>query len=156
MIITRTPFRLSLFGGGLDYPEWFSENPSWILTAAINRYSYISIRRLPPFFDHKSRIVYSKVELVKNNKEIIHPGVKGCLNYLGIDDGLEIHYDGDLPARSGIGSSSSFTVGLLKALSSYNLDEYVIFLFVANNGRAEKLPSFLYYQRQVISQRVLS
>jgi D-glycero-alpha-D-manno-heptose-7-phosphate kinase len=124
MIITRTPFRLSLFGGGLDYPEWFCDNPSWILTAAINRYSYISIRRLPPFFEHRSRIVYSKIELVKNNSEIVHPGVKGCLDYLGINDGLEIHYDGDLPSNSGIGSSSSFTVGLVKALLELRGEDY--------------------------------
>ncbi len=116
VIITRTPYRLSLFGGGTDYNAWFEENGGTVLAAAVARYCYISVRRLPPFFDHKSRIVYSKIESVRDNADIEHPSVRGCLKYLDCREGLEIHHDGDLPARSGIGSSSSFTVGLLHAL----------------------------------------
>lgn len=116
MIITRTPYRLSFFGGGTDYNAWFEGNGGLVLAAAIARYCYISVRRLPPFFEHKSRIVYSQVESVRDHDEIHHPAVRGCLSYLKFDDGLEIHHDGDLPARSGIGSSSAFTVGLLNAL----------------------------------------
>jgi D-glycero-alpha-D-manno-heptose-7-phosphate kinase len=120
MIISRTPFRISLFGGGTDYPTWFREHGGAVIGAAINKYCYISVRRLPPFFEHKSRIVYSQVELVRDACDIQHPAVRGILTDLGITEGLEIHHDADLPARSGLGSSSSFTVGLLNALAAMN------------------------------------
>src|SRR5579872_1631533 len=116
MIITRTPFRISLFGGGTDYPAWFREHGGAVIGTAIDKYCYISVRRLPPFFEHKSRIVYSQVELVQCTAEIRHPAVRGILDELKIAEGLEIHHDADLPARSGLGSSSAFTVGLLNAL----------------------------------------
>lgn len=116
MIITRTPFRVSLFGGGSDYPTWYRENGGTVLGFAINKYCYISLRRLPPFFYHKHRIVYSRIETVDDIAEIEHPAVRNVLSEMGVDCGLEIHHDGDLPARSGLGSSSSFTVGLLNAL----------------------------------------
>ena len=115
MIISRTPFRVSLFGGGTDYPAWFREHGGAVLGTAIDKYCYISVRYLPPFFEHRHRIVYSKVELVREVQDIQHPAVRGVLGELGIEDGLEIHHDADLPARSGLGSSSSFTVGLLNA-----------------------------------------
>jgi len=118
MIITRTPFRISFFGGGTDYPAWFSKNGGAVLATSINKYCYISCRNLPPFFDHKHRIVYSKIENVNNNSEIEHPAVRAVLNWAGTGSGLEIHHDGDLPARSGLGSSSSFTVGLVNALQA--------------------------------------
>ena len=118
MIISRTPFRISLFGGGTDYPAWFKEHGGSVIGTAIDKYCYISVRRLPPFFEHKSKIVYSRVELVKEVAEIEHPAVRGVLTDMGIKDGLEIHHDADLPARSGLGSSSSFTVGLLNALNA--------------------------------------
>jgi D-glycero-alpha-D-manno-heptose-7-phosphate kinase len=116
MIISRTPFRISLFGGGTDYPSWFREHGGAVIGTAIDKYCYISLRRLPPFFEHKSRIVYSQVELVNEVAEIKHPAVRGILTDLKVTEGLEIHHDADLPARSGLGSSSSFTVGLLHAL----------------------------------------
>lgn len=116
MIISRTPFRVSLFGGGTDYPAWFREHGGAVLGTAIDKYCYISVRYLPPFFEHRHRIVYSKVELVREVREIQHPAVRGVLGELAIDAGLEIHHDADLPARSGLGSSSSFTVGLLNAV----------------------------------------
>jgi len=116
VIITRTPYRLSLFGGGTDYNDWFEVHGGRILAAAIGHYCYLSVRRLPPFFEHSMRIVYSKIENVNDVSEIEHPSVKGCLQHLGVTTGIEIHHDGDLPARSGIGSSSAFTVGLLQAL----------------------------------------
>ncbi len=118
MIISRTPFRISLFGGGTDYPAWFRENGGAVLGLAIDKYCYISVRRLPPFFEHRSRIVYSQVELVKQVTDIQHPAVRAILSDLGVNDGLEIHHDADLPARSGLGSSSAFTVGLLNALNA--------------------------------------
>jgi D-glycero-alpha-D-manno-heptose-7-phosphate kinase len=118
MIISRTPFRLSLFGGGTDYPDWFREHGGAVVGTAIDKYCYISARRLPPFFEHRSRIVYSQVELVRETSEIQHPAVRGILTELGIKEGLEIHHDADLPARSGLGSSSAFTVGLLNVLNA--------------------------------------
>lgn len=116
MIISRTPFRISFFGGGTDYPAWFHENGGAVLSTTIDKYCYISCRRLPPFFEYKHRIVYSKFEQVNETDEIFHPSVRETFKFLNVSDGLEIHHDGDLPAKSGIGSSSSFTVGLLHAL----------------------------------------
>lgn len=116
MIITRTPYRVSLFGGGTDYPKWYREHGGAVFGMAINKYCYINLRPLPPFFEHKHRIVYSRIENVREIGEIEHPAVRAVLSEMGITEGLEIHHDGDLPARSGLGSSSSFTVGLLKAL----------------------------------------
>jgi D-glycero-alpha-D-manno-heptose-7-phosphate kinase len=116
MIISRTPFRISLFGGGTDYPAWFREHGGAVVGTAIDKYCYLTVRRLPPFFEHKARIVYSQIELVRDYSEVHHPAVRGVLADRGITDGLEIHHDADLPARSGLGSSSSFTVGLLNAL----------------------------------------
>jgi len=113
VIISRTPYRLSLFGGGTDFPEWFHQHGGAVLTTTINRYCYVSLRRLPPFFEHRNRVVYSKVETVQDIDEISHPVVRSVLQHEELRDGVEIHYDGDLPARSGVGSSSAFTVGLL-------------------------------------------
>ncbi len=116
MIISRTPFRISFFGGGTDYPAWFRENGGAVLSTAIDKYCYISCRYLPQFFEHKYRIVYSKIENIKVIQDIEHPAVRAVLTWLKCDKGLEIHHDGDLPARSGLGSSSSFTVGLINAI----------------------------------------
>lgn len=116
MIITRTPFRISFFGGGTDYPAWYQQHGGVVLATTIDKYCYISCRPLPPFFDHKYRIVYSTIENVRNISDIQHPAVRAVLGWSGCETGLEIHHDGDLPARSGLGSSSSFTVGLVNAL----------------------------------------
>lgn len=120
MIITKTPFRISFFGGGTDFPLYFRNHSGAVLATTIDKYCYISCRRLPPFFEHKHRIVYSKIENVTELSQIIHPSVREVLRYRAVNEGLEIHHDGDLPARSGLGSSSSFTVGLLNALSALN------------------------------------
>lgn len=116
MIISRTPFRISFFGGGTDYPAWYLQHGGTVLATTIDKYCYISCRYLPPFFEHRIRVVYSKIENCQSVAEISHPSVREILNYLKIERGLEIHHDGDLPARSGMGSSSAFTVGLLHAL----------------------------------------
>ncbi len=118
MIICRTPFRVSLFGGGTDYPTWFEKHGGAVLGFAIDKYCYISLRPLPPFFEHKHRIVYSMVENVRAIDEIKHPAVRGVMADQKIDIGIEVHHDGDLPARSGLGSSSSFTVGFYNALAA--------------------------------------
>lgn len=116
MIISKTPFRISFFGGGTDYPAWYSENGGKVLSTTIDKYCYISCRYLPPFFKHKHRIVYSLIENVKETSEIKHPSVREVLQYMNIHKGIEIHHDGDLPAKTGLGTSSSFTVGLLHSL----------------------------------------
>jgi D-glycero-alpha-D-manno-heptose-7-phosphate kinase len=119
MIINRTPFRISFFGGGTDYPSWYLKHGGSVLSSSIDKYCYITCRTLPPFFEHKLRVVYSKVELCNHFEEVRHPVIREVIRFLKINDGLEIHYDGDLPARSGMGSSSSFTVGLLHALYAH-------------------------------------
>ncbi|MEK6645375.1 MAG: kinase [Candidatus Firestonebacteria bacterium] len=116
MIISKTPFRISFFGGGTDYPAWYMKHCGAVLSTTINKYCYITCRYLPPFFKHKYRIVHSRIENINNVNEIEHPAVRGVLQFLNIKEGLAIHHEGDLPARSGIGSSSSFTVGLLHSL----------------------------------------
>jgi D-glycero-alpha-D-manno-heptose-7-phosphate kinase len=116
MIISRTPFRVSFFGGGTDYPVWFREHGGAVLATTINKYCYISCRYLPPFFSHGSRIVWSQIELVNDRQEIQHPAVREALAFLRIQEGIELHHQGDLPARTGLGSSSAFTVGVLNAL----------------------------------------
>src|ERR1700722_3743299 len=116
MIISRTPYRISFFGGGTDYPAWYRRHGGAGLAATINKYCYLTCRYLPPFFEHRIRVVYSKVEMCQKLEAIAHPSVREIPRYLKIRRGIEIHPDGDLPGRSGMGSSSSFTVGLLHAL----------------------------------------
>ncbi|MFA4872401.1 MAG: kinase [Patescibacteria group bacterium] len=120
MVITRTPYRISFFGGGTDHPKWFLMHGGAVISTSIDKYCYVSCRNLPPFFEHKHRIVYSHIETANDTDEIQHPVVRECIKFLGHDEGLEVHHDGDLPARSGIGTSSSFTVGLLHALHVLN------------------------------------
>ncbi len=116
MVITSTPLRISFFGGGTDYPVWYREYGGAVLSTAINKRCYITCRRMPPFFEYHSRVSYTKVENVRRNDAIEHPSVRGCLQFLGIDEGVEIHHVADLPARTGLGTSSAFTVGLLLGL----------------------------------------
>ena len=119
MIISKTPYRISFFGGGSDYPSWYLKNGGAVLSTTIDKYIYISCRYLPPFFEHKYRIVWSHIELAKKIQQIKHNSVREMLKYYKIKSGLEIHYDGDLPARSGMGSSSVFVVGLMNLLNSF-------------------------------------
>ena len=116
MVISRTPYRISFFGGGTDYPAWYRQHGGSVLATTIDKYCYLTCRYLPPFFHHRIRLVYSQIENCQTVDEIAHPAVREVLRYLEIGRGVEIHHDGDLPARSGMGSSSSFTVGLLHAL----------------------------------------
>ena len=119
MIISKTPYRISFFGGGTDYPVWYKKYGGSVLSTTIDKYIYISLRTLPPFFKHKYRIVWSRIETVKKIDQIKHKVVKEMLKKYKIRSGLEIHYDGDLPARSGMGSSSVFSVGLMNLLSNF-------------------------------------
>lgn len=132
MIITRTPFRVSFFGGGTDYPAWYMKEGGAVLSTTINKYCYITCRRFPPFFPNRFRIVWSHIEPVSSISEILHPAVRNALKMMDFSDaeGLEIHHQGDLPARSGMGSSSSFANGIilaLYALRNKSLDKHELF-----------------------------
>ncbi len=116
MIITSTPLRISFFGGGTDYPIWYQEHGGSVLATTIDKRCYITCRRLPPFFEYRSRVSYTKVENVSRNDQIEHPSVRACLQFLAMNEGVEIHHVADLPARTGLGTSSAFTVGLLLGL----------------------------------------
>ncbi len=116
MIISRTPFRVSFFGGGTDYPAWYREHGGAVLAASINKYCYITCRYLPPFHAFKYLIRYYKREETQTIEEIQHPAVRACLKFMELDDGVDLVHHADVPARSGLGSSSTFTVGLLHAL----------------------------------------
>jgi len=116
MIISRTPFRISFFGGGTDYPAWYEEHGGSVISTTINKYCYITARYLPPFFEYKHRIRYFRKEETQTIEEIQHPSVRETAKYLGIDQGIEIVHSGDLPAQSGLGTSSTFTVGLINSL----------------------------------------
>jgi D-glycero-alpha-D-manno-heptose-7-phosphate kinase len=129
LIITRTPLRISFFGGGTDYPVWYREHGGAVLSTTIDKSCYITSRWLPPFFEYHSRISYSKVENVGRNSQIEHPSVRACLQFMGIDDGVEVHHVADLPARTGLGTSSAFTVGFLLglyALKDQMRDKYAL------------------------------
>jgi D-glycero-alpha-D-manno-heptose-7-phosphate kinase len=116
MIISRTPYRVSFFGGGTDYPAWYKDNGGSILGSSIAYYCYIYGRALPPFFDHKYLISWSRIEKVNEINDIEHPVVRESIRCMNIEHGMEVQHHGDLPARSGLGSSSSFTASMLNML----------------------------------------
>ena len=145
MIITRTPFRISFFGGGTDYPVWYEKHGGAVLSTAIDKFCYITCRNFPPFFDARTRIVWSKIELRNDVEEIEHPAVKGVMKFFEIKDGLEIHHAADLPARSGLGASSSFTVGLLNAIHA---------LQGKTSGKGQLVSEAIHVERHVIGESV--
>ena len=109
MIITRTPFRMSFFGGGTDFEEYFKEHGGAVLSTTFDKYCYVSVRHLPRFFDYWNEIIYSKIERVKHTEEIVHPAIRNAMLMKDMHE-LRLSYDADLPARSGLGTSSSFAV----------------------------------------------
>ena len=145
MIVSRTPYRCSLFGGGSDLPRYFSQHGGEVLGFTIDKFCYISLRKLPPFFEYKHRIVWSHQETVSTYDEIQHPAVREIMKAMGPDCGISLHHEGDLPARSGMGSSSSFTVGLLHALHAFYGRQ------VAKNQLATEA---IHYERQVLKEHV--
>lgn len=145
MIISRTPFRISFFGGGTDYPIWYRENGGVVLNTTIDKYCYISCRFLPPFFDYKYRIRYSLREEKGDIDEIQHPAVRECLKFMRIKQGIEMVHTSDLPARSGIGSSSAFTIGFLNAL--YALAGRMV-------GKRRLASNAIYVEQDVVGESV--
>lgn len=117
MYIIKTPFRLSFFGGGTDFETYFSQYGGSVISTTIDKYCYVTVRNLPPFFDYENQVTYSKVERFNDAQEVEHPLVREALKFKPVDR-IQIAYDADLPACSGIGSSSSFAVGLLKGLNA--------------------------------------
>ena len=115
MIATQSPFRLSFFGGGTDYKPFFEEHGGSVLSTTFDKYAYVTLRRCPPFFDYHTQVRYAKTESVRKTEEVEHPLVRNCMLYMGAHN-LSISYDADLPARTGLGTSSSFAVGLLQAM----------------------------------------
>ena len=145
MIISKTPHRISFFGGGSDYPTWYKKNGGKVLSTTIDKFVYLSFRELPPYFDHKYRIVWSKVENEKNIKKIKHNVVRKILPYMNISKGIELHYQADLPARSGMGSSSSFVVGLLNIISKYqNL----------NYSKEKLAKKSIYFEKEILKEYI--
>lgn len=145
MIITQTPVRVSFFGGGTDYPEYFRQHGGATLVATIDKYTLVTVQRLTQFADHSVRVHYSQVESVRHINELQHPSARECLRFLGIDGGVEMHYVGDLPARTGLGSSSSSTVGLLLALHAFK-GEMV--------SREQVAAEAVYVEQELIKERV--
>ena len=145
MLISRTPYRFSFYGGGLDYPEWYHRNSAAVLCAGLDYYCYQTVRRLPPFFEHTYRVAYSKVESTVSLDQIEHPSVREVVRKYGCGHPLEISHVGDLPAKSGIGSSSSFTVGLINSLNALN-GKYM--------GRNELAESSIRLEQEVMKEKV--
>ncbi len=145
MIISKTPFRISLFGGGTDYPVWYRENGGVVIGTTINKYCYLSVSQLSPYFDHKYRIIWSRIEDVNEISEIQHPAVRGALTFMNLDQGLEISYRGDLPARSGLGTSSSFAVGIINALHALRK------VHLSNRELADKA---IYLEQKILRETV--
>lgn len=114
MIITKTPFRMSFFGGGTDIPEFFNENGGAVLSTTFDKYCYVNVRHLPRFFDYSTELTYSKTERVTKVEDIRHPAIRNAMKYLDMHE-IRLTYEADLPARSGLGTSSSFAVGMLDA-----------------------------------------
>lgn len=117
MVITQTPFRMSFFGGGTDFPGFYNEHGGAVISTTFDKYCYVNVRHLPPFFEYSTELSYSKIERVKNIDEINHPSIRECMRYLDMRD-IRLTYEADLPAKSGLGTSSSFAVGMLNAFYS--------------------------------------
>ena len=135
MIITKTPFRMSFFGGGTDFSGFFNEHGGAVLSTTFDKYAYVTVRNLPPFFEYKTHLTYSKEEKVNSVDEIQHPAIRNAMKWLGMEK-IRMTYEADLPARSGLGTSSSFAVGMLEAFYALKgkyadkkkLSDYAIYL----------------------------
>lgn len=114
MIITQTPFRMSFFGGGTDFPDFYKEHGGAVISTSFDKYCYVNVRHLPRFFDYATELSYSKIERVVDVEEIKHPAIREAMKFLDMHE-LRLTYEADLPARSGLGTSSSFAVGMLNA-----------------------------------------
>lgn len=144
MIISKTPFRISLIGGGTDFPNYYNNFPGLVIGGTIDKYCYVSVRFLPNVFKYKHRIVWSKNEVVNSNSQIKHPIVKAVFKTLNVKKGLEIHYQGDLQKNSGLGTSSSFCVGLINSM--YNLNN-------KNKSKLELAKKAIHIEQNVMKEK---
>lgn len=119
MVISKTPLRISFFGGGTDYPDHVCTYGGAVLSTSINKYIYVTVNKISDISEHKYKVTYSKLEHCQDLDELVHPSVRECLRFTNVKEGIEVHTMSDLPAQTGLGSSSSFTVGLLNALYAY-------------------------------------
>ena len=151
MIITKTPFRMSFFGGGTDMPSFFRENGGSVLSTTFDKYCYVNVRHLPRFFDYSTELSYSKTERVTKIEDIQHPAIKNAMKFLDMHE-IRLTYEADLPARSGLGTSSSFAVGMLNAFYALKgkyadkkklADEVVQNFEVYNQVSAEKMKAIV-------------
>ncbi len=146
MIITRTPFRISFFGGGTDLPAYYKKYGGEVLSTTIDKYLYISCRHLAPYWDYRHQLYYgAKTEYVTEIDEIVHPSIRETMRFINPQQGIDMHYNTDIPSRSGIGSSSSFTVGLLNAL--YGLEGKMA-------SKQELLSGSLHIEQEMICEPV--
>ena len=146
MLTCKTPYRISLFGGGTDFPEWFNKNGGRTISFAINKYCYVTLRKLPSLFPFKYRIRYFKNEFPKKISEIKHPSIKAILSkYENTKDNLEIIHSSDIPGLSGLGSSSAFTVSLINLISKYNKN---------NLSKKDLVNKSIYIERNILKENV--
>jgi len=145
MIVCKTPFRVSLFGGGTDFPEFYKKHGGFVIGGSINKFCYITLRYLPEFHNHKYEVHYSKIERVNNVSEIEHPVIRACYKIFNIRPNINLIYDADMPAKSGLGTSSSFTVSLINS----------IFKFKRNNiSKKELLKKSIFIERDYLKESV--
>ena len=137
MIVTKTPFRMSFFGGGTDFPEFYRMNGGTVLSTTFDKYCYVSLRSLPPLYPYASEFVYSRTERVSDNSEILHPTIREAMISLGMER-VHLSYDADLPARSGLGTSSAFAVGMLHAMRVARGEAVTPFLLAREAIRLER------------------
>jgi D-glycero-alpha-D-manno-heptose-7-phosphate kinase len=145
MIICRTPFRVSLFGGGTDFPEFYKKYGGAVIAGSIDKYCYVTLRELPKFHNHKYEVHYSKIEKVNNINKINHPVIKACYNIHKVKPYINLIYDADMPAKSGLGTSSSFTVSIIKSIYKYQKKKI---------NKQELLKKSIYLERGYLKESV--
>ena len=145
MIISQTPFRISLFGGGSDFAEWFQNEKGQVISGTIDKFAYITLRELPPFFPHRIRAIYSIIDVANESESLKHPAMRAIFSHYVPGKGLETSYQGDLPAQSGVGSSSSFTVGLIAAVQTF---------LRQNLSREQLARNAIWIEQEVLKERV--
>jgi D-glycero-alpha-D-manno-heptose-7-phosphate kinase len=154
LLISRTPYRISLLGGGTDYPTWFNQKSGAVLSFTIDHYCWIMARRLPPFFQHKNIVRYSITELTKSVDKIKHPAVREILKHYEQPDGWDVTHSGDLPARSGMGSSSSFVVGFINIMYHSNNGEFISCVMDEKHLKKILALEAIYFERDILKENV--
>lgn len=145
MIVCKTPFRVSLFGGGTDFPEFYNKYGGAVIGGSIDKYCYVTLRALPKFHSHRYEVHYSKIEKVNSVNKIDHPVIKACYNIHKVNPYINLIYDADMPAKSGLGTSSSFTVSLINSIYKYQKKKI---------NKKELLEKSIYLERNYLKESV--